>query len=159
MGGRGILSLLKLPAVESTDGIPALSQVDADKVKIKDAWIQEGPPSQKITAGFMVIENHNSADITLLSASADVAEVVELHRMEIEDRMMKMRKVDSINIPAGGYIELKPGGYHLMVIGLNKELKEGENVEVTLRFSGAIQKTLTVPIKKRNSMAKEGNSD
>lgn len=131
-------------------GLNTSAQVEADKIVIKDAWIQEGPPSQKITAAFMLIENHNAAEIALLSASTDAARVVELHKMELEDGMMSMRKVDSINVPAGGMIELKPGGYHLMVIGLNKELKEGEDVKVTLRFSNDIRKTITVPVKKRS---------
>ena len=131
-------------------GLNASAQVEADKIVIKDAWVQEGPPSQKITAAFMLIENHNAVEIALLSAVTDVARVVELHKMELEDGMMNMRKVDSINVPAGGMIELKPGGYHLMVIGLNKELKEGEDVKVTLRFSKDIRKTITVPVKKRS---------
>jgi copper(I)-binding protein len=131
-------------------GLNTSAQVEADKIIIKDAWIQEGPPSQKITAAFMLIENHNSEEIALLSASTDAARVVELHKMELEDGMMSMRQVESINIPAGGMIELKPGGYHLMVIGLNKVLKEGEDVKVTLRFSNDIRKTITVPVKKRS---------
>ena len=131
-------------------GLNTSAQVEADKIVIRDAWIQEGPPSQKITAAFMLIENHNSEEIALLSASTDAARVVELHKMELEDGMMSMRKVDSINIPAGGMIELKPGGYHLMVIGLNKALKEGEDVKVTLRFSNDTRKTITVPVKKRS---------
>jgi copper(I)-binding protein len=131
-------------------GLNTSAQVEAGKIVIKDAWVQEGPPSQKITAAFMLIENHNSAEISLLSASTDAARVVELHKMELEDGMMSMRKVDSINVPAGGMIELKPGGYHLMLIGLNKALKEGEDVKVTLRFSNDIRKTITVPVKKRS---------
>jgi periplasmic copper chaperone A len=131
-------------------GLNTPAQVEADKIVVKDAWIQEGPPSQKITAAFMLIENHSSEEIALLSAGTDVARVVELHKMELEDGMMSMRQVDSINIPAGGMVELKPGGYHLMVIGLNKALKEGEDVKVTLRFSNNIRKTITVPVKKRS---------
>jgi copper(I)-binding protein len=134
------------------------AQVDADQITIKDAWIQEGPPSQKITAGFMVIENHGPAEIALLSASTDVAGVVELHKMELDDGMMRMKRVDSISVPAGGMVELKPGGFHLMVIDLKKELKAGDDVKVTLQFSGAIQKTVTVPVKKRSSVAAEEES-
>jgi copper(I)-binding protein len=152
---RGERFSLMLPVAQATAGVFTSAQVEADKIVIKDAWIQEGPPSQKITAAFMLIENHNAAEISLLAASTEVARVVELHKIELEDGMMRMRKVDSINVPAGGMVELKPGGYHLMVIDVNKELKEGNEVKVQLQFSGAIQKTLMVPVKSRSSMSKE----
>jgi len=132
------------------------ARIDADKIVICDAWVQEGPPSQKITAAFMLIENHNATEISLLSASTDAARVVELHEMLIEEGMMRMRKVDAINVPAGGVVKLEPGGYHLMVIDLNRELKAGEQVRVTLRFSNRIEKTVNVPVKNRESMSEEG---
>jgi copper(I)-binding protein len=132
------------------------AQIDADKIVIREAWIQEMPPSQKITAAFMLIENHNAAEISLLSASTDAARVVELHEMLIEEGMMRMRKVDAINVPARGVVKLEPGGYHLMVIDLNRELKAGAEVRVTLRFSNRIEKTINVPVKNRDSMSEEG---
>ena len=132
------------------------AQIDADKIVIREAWIQEGPPSQKITAAFMLIENHNAAEISLLSASTDAARVVELHEMLIEEGMMRMRKVDAIKVPAGGVVKLEPGGYHLMVIDLNRELKAGAEVRVTLRFSNRVEKTINVPVKNRDSMSEEG---
>ena len=129
---------------------------DESKVVIRDGWVQEGPPSQTITAAFMVIENHTGAAISLRSASTDVAQVVELHKMELTDGMMKMRKVELIDIPAGGTVELKPGGYHLMVIGLKKELKDGDKVTIALQFSADITKTITIPVRPRSAMVKEG---
>jgi|SRR5437764_1761395 len=154
-----LLVLPGLVCVCAFGRVPTVGQEgDADKLVVRDAWIQEGPPSQKITAAFMVIENHAAADISLVSAGADAARVVELHKMELEDGMMKMRRVDSINVPAGGSVELKPGGYHLMVIGLKKELKEGDEVKVTLRFTGDVLKTVTVPVKKRDSAQEERSS-
>ena len=127
-----------------------------DEVLIRDGWVQEGPPSQKITAAYMVIENQTSADIALRSASTEVAETVELHKMELVDGIMKMHRVETIDIPAGGTAELKPGGYHLMVIGLRKELKEGDKVKITLEFSGDLRRTITIPVKPRSAMVKEG---
>ena len=99
---------------------------DESEVLIRDGWVQEGPPSQTITAAYMTIENHTGANISLKSASTEVARTVELHKMELVDGMMKMHRVETIDIPAGGSAELKPGGYHLMVIGLKKALKEGD---------------------------------
>jgi periplasmic copper chaperone A len=129
---------------------------DDSEVLIRDGWVQEGPPSQTITAAYMTIENHTGAAISLISASTEVAQTVELHRMELVDGMMKMHRVKTIDIPAGGTAELKPGGYHLMVIGLKKELKAGDKVTITLEFSNDLRKTITIPVKPRSAMVKEG---
>ena len=130
----------------------AVVQNKEERLVIKGSWIQEGPPSSKITAGFMVIENHTPADISLLSVTTDAARVVELHKIVLEGGMMKMQKVDSITVPANGSVELKPGGYHLMVIGLTRALKEGDEVKVNLTFAGNIEKTVSVPVKSRDSI-------
>jgi periplasmic copper chaperone A len=132
------------------------SEIDQTDVVIRDGWVQETPASQTITAAYMVIENRSDADITLKAASSPVARVVELHKMELTDGLMRMRRVDSIDIPAGGAVELKPGGYHLMVIGLNHQLKAGELVSLTLQFSNDVRKSIRVPVKPRSAMMKEG---
>lgn len=75
--------------------------------------------------------------------------------MELTDGMMRMRKVETIAVPAAGSAELKPGGYHLMVIELKKELKQGDKVTISLQFSHDIKKTITVPVKSRTAMVKE----
>jgi copper(I)-binding protein len=157
-----IIALAFVPSVAPVCALRDLTELRAslttpqaaDDIAIKDAWIQEGPPSEKITAAFMVIENKGASDTALVSATTDVARTVELHKMELDNQMMKMRRVSQIPIPANGTAELKPGGYHLMVIGLNKTLKEGDQVSVTLRFAGPIEKiekTIVVPVKKRVS--------
>ena len=132
---------------------------DANDVVVRDGWVQEGPPSQTITAAYMVIENHTGTDISLRSASTEVAEVVELHKVELVDGIMKMHRVERIDIPNGGTAELKPGGYHLMVIGLKKKLKDGDKVTFTLQFSNDLRKVVTIPVKPRSAMVKEGPDD
>jgi len=141
----GCLSIISLNAA-------AISLQAGKAITIKGAWMQLGPASQKNTAAFMVVENHSSKEIALLSASSDVCEVVELHKMETVNEMMRMKKVDNVVIPANGQTEFKPGGYHLMVIGLKRPLKDGEEVEVKLQFADSIQKTIKVPVKNRESM-------
>jgi len=126
---------------------------DDEQVVIKGAWLQEGPPSQKTTAAYMLIENHGANEIELLSARTEIANVIELHQMQLEDGMMRMRRVDSIRIPAGATVELKPGGYHLMVIGLKKEIKDGDVVSFVLHFSAQITKTINVPVKRRETVS------
>ena len=100
----------------------------------------------------MIVENHSGKDIALVSASTDICKVVELHKMETVNEMMRMKKVDQVVVPANGQAEFKPGGYHLMIIGLNRPLKEGEDIEVKLQFTGNIEKTIHMQVKNRESM-------
>ena len=141
--------------LHSISPLTALAR-DEGEVLIRDGWVQEGPPSQTITAAYMTIENQTGAAISLRSANTEVAQTVELHQMELVDGMMKMHRVRTIDIPAGGTAELKPGGYHLMVIGLKRELKDGDKVTITLEFSSDLRKTITIPVKPRSAMVKEG---
>jgi copper(I)-binding protein len=137
----------------------AASPVDPNKITVRDAWIQEGPPSQKLTAAFMVIENQGVLETELVSARTDIANVVELHKMETVDEVMRMSKVDLISVPGEGRAELSPSGFHLMLIGLNKEIKQGDEVTVTLQFANSVQKTIRVPVRKREAMGNRRHND
>ncbi len=148
-----LLSLILAPSGLRPFGLVNSSVEIEDDVTVRDGWVQEGPPSQTITAAFMVIENHTANEVSLQSADTDVAKVVELHKIDLVDGMMRMHRVDSIDIPSGGSVELKPGGYHLMVIGLKKVLKGGDKVTVNLKFSHDIRKTITIPVKPRTAVA------
>ena len=148
-------ALNKPHAVIDSGWRPSHDDSKKAEIVIRDGWVQEGPPSQKITAAYMVIENHGQADVALKSASTSAADVIELHKMELADGLMKMRRVDSINIPAGGKAELKPGGYHLMVIGLKQPLKEGDMVSISFEFSDEERQTIKLPVKPRSAMVKE----
>lgn len=86
------------------------------------------------TAAFLKIKNSGDTDDRLLRIEFDLAEVVELHRSEIQNDVMTMRPVEGIDIPAGETIELKPGSYHIMLIGLQREIKPGEEYPLTLVF-------------------------
>jgi len=147
-----------LPAVRSAMIKPAGDSCalldDKDQIVIRDEWIWAAPASQNMTAAYMVIENHGPTEIGLISASSDASRVVELHKMELEDVFMRMHKIDSIKIPAGGIAELKPGGYHLMVIDLNKELKEDDKVTMTLQFTQDIKRTIMLTAKRRGEAEK-----
>ncbi len=94
-------------------------------------------PNAPVGGGFLTIANQGGDD-RLVSASADVSERVEIHEMAMEGDVMKMRELpDGLPIPAGETVELKPGSYHLMFMGLKDALVEGETVEVTLEFEQA----------------------
>ena len=76
-------------------------------------------------------------DTTLVSARSDIAGVVEVHEMKMETDVMRMRAVDGLNLPANQPVELKSGGYHLMMMDLKKQLKVGTEAQITLTFKNS----------------------
>jgi copper(I)-binding protein/putative intracellular protease/amidase len=125
----------------------AVSEGGADKLVVRDAWIQEMPPSTRLTAAHMVIENLSAKETALIGAVANIAEAVELHRAEMDNGMMRMHKLDRIKVPIGK-TDLT-GELHIMLIGLRAPLKEGDQVALTLQFENSVSKTVMVPVKKR----------
>lgn len=88
---------------------------------------------QPTGGGYLSFANAGATD-KLLSISADVSKSVELHEMKMEADVMKMRQVDGIEVPAGKTVELKPGGYHVMFVGLKAPLKAGDKFPAKLKF-------------------------
>jgi periplasmic copper chaperone A len=89
------------------------------------------------SAAYLTIVNSGGTADTLVKVESDVATSVELHAMTTDNNVMKMSPVDKIEIPANGKAELKPGGFHAMMIGLKHDLKEGDVVKLTLTFQSA----------------------
>ncbi len=108
-------------------------------ISIEGAWARPSPMEQGNGAVYMVIRNNGAEDDTLVAARADIAAVVEVHEtVEMEGGMMGMRPVEGgIPIPAGGSAELKPGGYHIMLINMTGQLEPGTTIPVTLVFEKA----------------------
>lgn len=116
-----------------------------DGITVSGAWVR-APGANG--GAFMVIQNGGAEADRLLSASSDVAETVEVHEMKMENDVMVMREVEGgIEIPARGKVELKPGGYHVMLINLKQELKPGEKVTITLNFEKAGAITVQAEVK------------
>ncbi|MBU0587079.1 MAG: copper chaperone PCu(A)C [Gammaproteobacteria bacterium] len=108
----------------------------AQTVEVKDAWVRASVPSQKATGAFMKITAKE--DAKLVAASSPVAGVVEVHEMKMEGDVMKMRAVaGGLDLPAGKTVELKSGGYHVMMMDLKTALKKGSSVPLTLVFKDA----------------------
>ncbi len=112
------------------------AQEENKNVVVTNAWVRVMPPTQKNTAAYLTIENKTDKEFILKSATTDVAGEVQTHQMEHVDGMMKMRKVDGISVPAQGQVQLKPGGLHLMLLNLNKPIKDGDEVSIVLKFQG-----------------------
>jgi periplasmic copper chaperone A len=107
------------------------------------------------SAAFLQIENRGKNDDALLSASSTAAERVEIHSMNMEGDVMKMRAVDSLAIKAGEKIAMQSGhGYHLMLMGLKKSLKAGEKIPVTLIFRDAGKIRVTADVVETGAPAK-----
>lgn len=114
-------------------------------VQVMDPWIRPAVKGQSGTGGYMRLLTPTGA--TLVGFSSPVAGVAELHEMSMEGDVMRMRPVPSLPLPAGQVIELKPGGYHLMLMQLKKPLKVGEQVPLTLRFKAAGGQSRSVSIR------------
>ncbi|HTP61845.1 MAG TPA: TonB-dependent receptor [Burkholderiales bacterium] len=117
----------------------------AAQVTVKDPWVRATVPQQKATGAFMKLES--PTDARLVSASSPAAGVVELHEMKMEKDVMTMRAVPSIAIPAGSGVELKPGGYHVMLMNLKGQVKKGDTVLLTLVVEGKDGKRQTVEVR------------
>lgn len=98
------------------------------------------------SAIYMILRNDGSEADRLVAARSDVANAVELHRSEVVDGVMRMRQVEAIEVPARGEERLVPGGYHIMLIGLTRDLAVGEEIEVELEFEKSGVKTIEVEV-------------
>jgi periplasmic copper chaperone A len=114
------------------------------QVDVKYPWVRGMVPAQKATGAFMRITSAKAAK--LVGASSPAAGVVEIHRSTMEGGVMRMRPVESIELPAGQTVELRPGGYHVMLMQVPKPLKEGETVPITLVFETTDGKRESVTI-------------
>ncbi len=94
----------------------------------------ENSMSGSNSAIYMVIYNQSNENDRLLAAKTNVAKTVEIHQTRMENDIMMMQKVEAIEIPANGKVDLKPGGYHIMLINLQQDLKAGEKIPFTLVF-------------------------
>jgi len=127
--------------------------VTTNAIKVENAYTRATVPGQQVAGGFMKIENKGASVDQLLSASSPAAGEVQLHEMAMEGNVMKMRQVKDIAVPAGGTVELKPGGLHLMFMGLKGPFAAGETVPVKLKFAKAGELEVKMPV---NAMGNSG---
>ncbi len=116
-------------------------------VMVHDAYVRATPPGQPNAAAYLVLRNNAMHDIRLVSVNSDVAEVAEPHSHAMDAGMMKMRWVGHIDVPAGGETVLQPGGLHIMLMGLVKQLKPGEYVSLEFHFDNGQKQSMRVPVK------------
>ncbi len=120
----------------------------AGSVSVTDPYVRAVAPGQKSSAAFMTLRNGSETDHAVVSAESPASKIVELHTHVSEGGMMRMRRIEKIDVPAQGETALKPGGLHVMLIDLIDQLKPGGEVSVTLVFQDGSRKDIQAPVRK-----------
>ncbi len=110
--------------------VVSLPLAAAAETSIAEPWVRATVSQQKASGAFMRLTS--DVDARLVSVASPVAGVVEIHEMKMQGDVMKMNPVSGLDLPAGKTVELKPGDYHVMLLDLKAQLKEGETVPLTL---------------------------
>lgn len=119
----------------------------AEGVSVKHPYVRAVPEGQPNSAAFMIIKNDSDKDRALVNAKSNISKFVELHTHRKEGGMMRMRRVKQIDVKANSKTVLKPGGLHVMFIGLKHQLKKGDKVKLELSFDDGKKIKLSVPVK------------
>lgn len=127
----------------------ASSLVLACSIEVKNAYVRAVPPNLPNSAAFMTITNNGTKTVDLQGADSTLSDTLQLHKSTMKNGMMMMNQVSKITIPAHGSVMLKPGGYHIMIIGLKKTIKPHDSIKViNLHFSdGETIALKDVPVK------------
>lgn len=115
-------------------GVMVASSVRA-QVTVEDAWVRATVPGQPVAAAYFKIRSAQTAELVAVSTPVTVR--AEIHETRMEGGIMRMRLVARLELPAGKTVELKPGGYHLMLMNIAKPLRPGEVVPITLVIEGS----------------------
>jgi hypothetical protein len=123
-----------------------LALAAAPTIAVLNPQARASIPGAPTAAVYLTVHNIGGAADRLLGASSPLAARVELHRSQMKDGVASMRALPGIDMPVGGAIELKPGGYHLMLVGLVHPLEAGESLPLTLKFLHAGNVQVSVPV-------------
>jgi periplasmic copper chaperone A len=141
-------------------GQPASAgDVTAGSIVVRAPFSRATPPGASVAGGYFSIENAGPAPDRLVSLTADVAPRSEIHEMKMDNGTMIMRPVaGGLVVPAGGKVELKPGGYHIMFVGIVRQLKAGETIKAVLTFEKAGPVTVDMPVVPLGAKAPEADA-
>lgn len=126
-------------------GLAWTTVAPAQEIVVGEPWVRATVAGQKATGAFMELKSAN--DAVLVSASSPVAGVVEIHEMIMDGTVMKMRAVPRLELPAGKPVQLRPGGYHVMLMELKQPLKKGDVVPLSLKVEGKDLVARTIEVK------------
>jgi periplasmic copper chaperone A len=150
------LSKLALAGLLTGFVAPALAQGNTS-ITVEQPWARATPAGAMTGAVYMTFDNRSGIADRLTGASSDVADKLQIHEMKVENGVMQMREVaGGLPIPASGSVVLKPGSYHVMLIGLKRPLTAGEKFPLTLTFEKAGNISVTVPVQAMGAMQGKG---
>jgi periplasmic copper chaperone A len=154
------LSRLALAALLVGFVAPAFAQGTGNtSISVEQPWARATPTGAKTGAVYMTLDNKSGTADRLTGASSDAADKLQIHEMKVENGVMQMREIPGgLPIPAGGSVMLKPGSYHVMLIGLKKPLTAGEKFPLTLTFEKAGNISVTVPVQAMGATEDKGGA-
>jgi copper(I)-binding protein len=123
-------------------------------IEVRDAWARAAAPGEN-GAVYFVIHNYSAADDSLIGASTDVAETAEIHETSMAGDVMEMHMLPTVLLPSGEDVKFSTGGLHIMLFNLQRELKIGESIEITLHF----QTSADIPVTARVQAGPEHDDD
>jgi len=127
-----------------------LSACSEGQFETKDSWIAEAPPNVIAQAGYLTLDNNTSKPMSLISATSDAFEKIQIHRSEHDKAtgLVKMIHEKKANIPAHTTLKFKPGGYHLMLINPKSSLKKGDQTAIKLTFADGTEFNITFAVRR-----------
>jgi copper(I)-binding protein len=159
---RVVLIGLALAVAASEYVQPAMHSSAQAAIRLENAWARRAPAMAHGQSGghgataaggtgngamYVTIVNDGSSADALVGATTDAAKTVELHETTQEGGVMKMRPLPRFDVPGGGRLEMKPGGHHIMLLGLTRDLKPGDTVRVTLTFETGGRMSIEAPVR------------
>lgn len=132
--------------------------VVAQELTVTDPWVRAAPPNARALGAFMILGNSSGADRAVVAARTTLAvDRVELHRTVKDGEVMKMVPQDSIPVPANGSVKLKPGSWHVMLIGPETVPEMGSRVRLTLVFDDGSEQTVDAVVRQGKKMHGAGH--
>ncbi len=126
------------------------------EVHVHDAYVRATPPGQLNSAAYMQIHNSDKHDYRLVAVVSKAARLVQMHNVEEKDGVARMEQVDFIEIAANENTDLKPGGYHIMLVDLVQDLEPGDELDFTLVYNDGSRTELVVPVRDIRDMPEDG---
>lgn len=148
---RILVAVLVVASVLSGCGAPA-----PEGVEVRDAWAR---PAAQGANGAVYFVLHSSREDELVGVSTNVADAAEMHESMMDGDVMQMHQMDTVPLPAGEQVTFKPGGLHIMLVGLKQELKVGDEIEITLDFKNFQDLKITVPVRETPVMEDDHSSN
>jgi copper(I)-binding protein len=144
-----MLHIRRLTLFALLSGLLTSGIASAGTLQFEGAWVPEAPPVAPVLGGYVQISNSGNKDVTITATESPDFASVEIHDMQMHDGMMRMIKQDKLTIPAGGQVELKPGGFHLMLMKPKRAFKQGDTLEVTFTMADGQSDTVSFEVMQR----------